>query len=48
VEFFDELAVMVDTFRALRLGEGALASDDGSYAWSWSGRGPQSSRADES
>ncbi len=39
-EFFDELAVMVDTFRPLRLGEGAQASDDGRYAWSWSGRGP--------
>ena len=41
VEYFDELAVMVDTFRPLRLGEGARASDDGRYAWSWSGRGPQ-------
>jgi homogentisate 1,2-dioxygenase len=40
VDFFDELAVMVDTFRPLRLGEGARASDDGRYAWSWSGRGP--------
>jgi homogentisate 1,2-dioxygenase len=40
VEFFDELAVMVDTFRPLRLGEGGQASDDGRYAWSWSGRGP--------
>jgi homogentisate 1,2-dioxygenase len=39
-EFFDELAVMVDTFRPLDLGEGASASDDGAYAWSWSGRGP--------
>ncbi|WP_375001175.1 homogentisate 1,2-dioxygenase [Aeromicrobium sp. CTD01-1L150] len=39
-ESFDELAVMVDTFRPLELGEGALASDDGRYAWSWSGRGP--------
>jgi homogentisate 1,2-dioxygenase len=38
VRFFDELAVMVDTFRPLRLGEGALASDDGRYAWSWSPR----------
>jgi homogentisate 1,2-dioxygenase len=38
--FFDELAVMVDTFRPLELGEGAIASDDGQYAWSWSGRGP--------
>ncbi len=39
-EFFDELAVMVDTFRPLELGEGARASDDGTYAWTWSGRGP--------
>jgi homogentisate 1,2-dioxygenase len=39
-EFFDELAVMVDTFRPLGLGEGGTASDDGKYAWSWSGRGP--------
>jgi homogentisate 1,2-dioxygenase len=37
---FDELAVMVDTFRPLELGEGGTASDDGAYAWSWSGRGP--------
>ena len=35
VDFFDELAVMVDTFRPLRLGEGARASDDGRYAGSW-------------
>jgi homogentisate 1,2-dioxygenase len=40
VEFFDELAVMVDTFRPLGLGEGGTAVDDGRYAWSWSGRGP--------
>ncbi|MBB3051131.1 homogentisate 1,2-dioxygenase [Prauserella isguenensis] len=39
-EFFDELAVMVDTFRPLELGEGALASEDTNYAWTWSGRGP--------
>jgi homogentisate 1,2-dioxygenase len=39
-EFFDELAVMVDTFRPLELGEGGIASEDESYAWSWSGRGP--------
>ncbi len=39
-EFFDELAVMVDTFRPLELGEGGRASDDGAYAWTWSGRGP--------
>jgi homogentisate 1,2-dioxygenase len=39
-EYFDELAVMVDTFRPLELGEGGRAVDDGRYAWSWSGRGP--------
>ncbi|MFC4375966.1 homogentisate 1,2-dioxygenase [Nocardia halotolerans] len=39
-EFFDELAVMVDTFRPLQLGEGALACEDPDYAWTWSGRGP--------
>jgi homogentisate 1,2-dioxygenase len=39
-ESFDELAVMVDTFRPLGLGEGGTAVDDGKYAWSWSGRGP--------
>jgi homogentisate 1,2-dioxygenase len=37
VEFFDELAVMVDTFRPLEIGEGGRASDDGKYAWSWVG-----------
>ena len=36
-ESFDELAVMVDTFRPLELGEGGTASDDGEYAWSWVG-----------
>ena len=35
VHYFDELAVMVDTFRPLRLGEGGRAADDGAYAWSW-------------
>ena len=35
-EYFDELAVMVDTFRPLELGEGGRAVDDGAYAWSWS------------
>ena len=35
-EFLDELAVMVDTFRPLELGEAGRASDDGKYAWSWS------------
>jgi homogentisate 1,2-dioxygenase len=42
VEYFDELAVMVDTFRPLDLGEAGTATDDGKYAWSWSGRGPSS------
>jgi homogentisate 1,2-dioxygenase len=37
-EYFDELAVMVDTFRPLELGEGGLACEDDSYAWSWAGR----------
>ncbi|MCO7221387.1 homogentisate 1,2-dioxygenase [Klenkia sp. PcliD-1-E] len=41
-EHFDELAVMVDTFRPLALGEAGTASDDGRYAWTWSGRGPAS------
>ncbi|OJF14445.1 homogentisate 1,2-dioxygenase [Couchioplanes caeruleus] len=41
-ERFDELAVMVDTFRPLGLGEGGRASDDGKYAWTWAGRGPAS------
>ncbi|MGI8577363.1 MAG: homogentisate 1,2-dioxygenase [Nocardioidaceae bacterium] len=35
VHYFDELAVMVDTFRPLELGEGGRASDDGAYALSW-------------
>jgi len=43
VEYFDELAVMVDTFAPLSLGEAGLAVDDGKYAWSWSGRGPATS-----
>ena len=37
-ESFDELAVMVDTFRPLELGEGGRAVDDGVYHLSW-GRG---------
>ena len=36
VDFFDELAVMVDTFRPLEVGEGGWACDDGVYAYSWS------------
>jgi homogentisate 1,2-dioxygenase len=45
VEFFDELAVMVDTFRPLELGEGGRAVDDGTYAWTWSGSGPTSEQS---
>lgn len=37
-EFFDELAVMVDTFHPLELGEGGLACEDPGYAWTWAGR----------
>ncbi|MFI9449362.1 homogentisate 1,2-dioxygenase [Amycolatopsis sp. NPDC052450] len=39
-QFFDETAVMVDTFAPLELGEAADASEDPGYAWTWSGRGP--------
>ncbi len=34
-EYFDELAVMVDTFRPLSLGEAARACEDEAYPWSW-------------
>jgi homogentisate 1,2-dioxygenase len=37
-EYFEESAVMVDTFRPLELGEGGQAVDDGKYAWVWAGR----------
>jgi homogentisate 1,2-dioxygenase len=37
-EYFDELAVMVDTFRPLELGEAGLAAEDPAYAWTWAGR----------
>ncbi|NUS57706.1 MAG: homogentisate 1,2-dioxygenase, partial [Streptomycetaceae bacterium] len=40
-EFFDELAVMVDTFRPLELGEGGRDCEDPGYAWTWAGRGPR-------
>jgi homogentisate 1,2-dioxygenase len=35
-EHFDEVAVMVDTFAPLELGEGGLACEDPDYAWTWS------------
>jgi homogentisate 1,2-dioxygenase len=38
VDFFDELAVMVDTFRPLDLCEPALSVEDTGYAWTWAGR----------
>ncbi|MFC0533507.1 homogentisate 1,2-dioxygenase [Phytohabitans kaempferiae] len=38
VEYFDELAVMVDTFRPLDLCEPALSCEDTGYAWTWAGR----------
>jgi homogentisate 1,2-dioxygenase len=40
VDFFDETAVMIDTFRPLQLGEGAVDSEDPRYAWTWAKRGP--------
>ncbi|MGI8434231.1 MAG: homogentisate 1,2-dioxygenase [Nocardioidaceae bacterium] len=47
VDYFDELAVMVDTFRPLELGEGGRSTDDGAYAWSWD-RGPTDTPTDDS
>jgi homogentisate 1,2-dioxygenase len=41
VEYFEELAVMVDTFRPLELGEAGQAVEDPAYAWTWAGRGPE-------
>ena len=38
IEYFDELAVMVDTFRPLDIAEAGSASDDQVYAWSWAQR----------
>ena len=37
-DYFEELAVMVDTFAPLELGEGGLAAEDPAYAWTWAGR----------
>jgi homogentisate 1,2-dioxygenase len=45
-EFFDESAVMVDTFAPLELGEGGLAVEDPAYAWTWAGRGPDTGNGD--
>ena len=38
VDYFEESAVMVDTFAPLELGEGGLAVEDDAYAWTWAGR----------
>ena len=35
----EEVAVMVDTLRPLRLGPGALAVNDEDYPWSWAAKG---------
>ncbi|WP_435055174.1 homogentisate 1,2-dioxygenase [Micromonospora aurantiaca (nom. illeg.)] len=37
-EFFDELAVMVDTFRPLDLCDAAADCEDDGYAWTWARR----------
>ncbi|MFY1596836.1 homogentisate 1,2-dioxygenase [Micromonospora sp. WMMD737] len=37
-DFFDELAVMVDTFRPLDLCDAATACEDDGYAWTWARR----------
>jgi homogentisate 1,2-dioxygenase len=36
-EFFDELAVMVDTFRPLGLGAAGRACEQDGYPWTWAG-----------
>jgi homogentisate 1,2-dioxygenase len=47
MDYFDESAVMVDTFAPLELGEGGLAAEDPAYAWTWAGReGPEGSGDD--
>jgi len=38
VEAFDELAVMIDTFRPLDLCEAGLSCEDTGYAWTWARR----------
>ena len=37
-ERFEELAVMVDTFRPLNLAPAGLSCEDPGYAWTWAGR----------
>jgi homogentisate 1,2-dioxygenase len=43
----DELAVMVDTFRPLRLGAAAKACEATEYAWSWARREQAAAAGDE-
>ncbi|MEV7330732.1 homogentisate 1,2-dioxygenase domain-containing protein [Micromonospora sp. NPDC093244] len=38
VDYFDELAVMVDTFRPLDLCDAARTCEDDGYAWTWARR----------
>ncbi|WP_107764513.1 homogentisate 1,2-dioxygenase [Nocardioides terrigena] len=45
-DYFEESAVMVDTFAPLDLGEGGLAVEDPAYAWTWAGRGPDADGTD--
>lgn len=46
VDYFEESAVMVDTFAPLELGEAGVAAEDPAYAWTWAGRGPDADGAD--
>lgn len=46
VDYFDESAVMVDTFAPLELGEGGAAVEDPAYTWTWAGRGPAADGGD--
>ncbi len=46
VDYFEESAVMVDTFKPLELGEGGSPAEDPAYAWTWAGRGPHADGQD--
>ena len=39
LDHFDELAVMVDTFRPLEIGVAGAACEDPNYAWTWAQAG---------
>jgi homogentisate 1,2-dioxygenase len=50
MDYFDELAVMVDTFRPLDLCTAGAACEDPGYAWTWARRdqaGPDQPRPDQ-